>query len=86
MAPHAEVGDGKIDVVFVRRASRWQMLKLFTRVYDGSHLDLGYVEYHQVRTFGIESEGQEHLDIDGEMKGHVPLSAEVMPSALRMFA
>lgn len=86
LAPHAEVGDGKIDVVVVRRASRWQMLKLFTKVFDGSHLALGYVEYHQVRSFAIESESHDPLDLDGEMKGHSPMSAEVLPSALRVFA
>ena len=86
LAPHAEVGDGKIDVVVLRRASRRQMLKLFTKVYDGSHLALGYVEYHQVRSFAIESEGHEPLDLDGEIKGHAPLWAEVLPAALRVFA
>ena len=86
LAPHAEIGDGKIDVVVVRRATRWQMWKLFTKVFDGSHLSLGYVEYHQVRSFAIESTGREPLDLDGEMKGHTPVFAEVLPSALRVFA
>ena len=85
LAPHAEIGDGKIDVVVVRRATRWQMLKLFTKVFDGSHIFLDYVEYHQVRSFAIEFDGPDLLDLDGEMKGHAPLSAEVLPSALRIF-
>ena len=86
VAPHAEIGDGKIDVVAVRHASRRQMLKLFSKVFDGSHLSLGYVEYHQVRSFAIESDGHEPLDLDGEMKGQAPLTAEVLPAALRVFA
>jgi YegS/Rv2252/BmrU family lipid kinase len=85
LAPQAEVGDGKIDVVVLRRASRRQMLTLFTKVFDGSHLELGYVEYHQVRSFAVESDGCEPLDLDGEMKGHAPFRAEVLPAALRVF-
>ena len=86
LAPHAELGDGKMDVVIVRSASRREMLKLFTRVFDGSHLALKFVEYHQVRTFAIESPTKDPLDLDGEMKGHTPMSAEVLPAALSILA
>ncbi len=86
LAPHAEIDDGKIDVVVVRRASRRQLLRLFTKVFDGSHLALNYVEYHQVRSFAIESDGHEPLDLDGETKGHAPMTVEVQPAALRVFA
>ena len=41
--------------VVVRNASRPEMLKLFTKIFDGSQLTLKFVEYHQVRTFAIES-------------------------------
>jgi diacylglycerol kinase family enzyme len=61
------------------------MLKLFTKVFDGSHVSLGYVECYQVRSFAIESEGHEPLDLDGEMKVSAPVSAEVLPAALRVF-
>ncbi len=85
LAPRAEIGDGKIDVVVLRRATRLQMLRLFTRVFDGSHLSLGCVEYHQVRSFAIESEGHETLDLDGEIRGTAPVRVEMMPAALRVF-
>lgn len=86
LAPRAEIGDGKIDVVVLRRASRWEMLRLFRRVFDGSHLALGYVEYHQVRSFAIESAGRETLDLDGEIKGTAPVNVRMLPAALQVFA
>ena len=86
LAPHAELGDGKVDVLVVRHASRREMLKLFTKVFDGSHLALKFVEYHQVRSFAIESPTNDALDLDGEMKGHTPMSAEVLPAALSILA
>jgi YegS/Rv2252/BmrU family lipid kinase len=84
VAPRAEMDDGLLDIVMVRRASRLQMLKLFTRVLDGSHVSLPYVEYHQVRSFTLESAGLEMLNLDGEMKGNTPVTAEVLPAALRV--
>jgi YegS/Rv2252/BmrU family lipid kinase len=86
LAPHARTDDGLIDVVIVRRASRRQMLNLFARVFHGSHLELKYVEYHQVRSFGIETLAAMPLDLDGENKGQSPFSAEVIPAALQVFA
>ena len=86
LAPQAELSDGKLDVIVVRRATRIQMLQLFRRVYDGSHLKLPYVEYHQVRTLALQSPGCEPLNLDGELKGHLPIQVEVLPGALRVFA
>jgi sphingosine kinase len=85
LAPRADIGDGKIDVVVLRRASRLQMLRLFRRLFSGSHLSLGYVEYHQVRSFAIESEGHEALDLDGEIKGTAPVQVQMLPAALRVY-
>ncbi len=75
LAPHADLGDGRIDVIVVRTATRWEMLKLFVKVFNGTHLALNFVEYHQVRSFAIESESDDAMDLDGEMKGHAPIAA-----------
>jgi YegS/Rv2252/BmrU family lipid kinase len=85
LAPRAEIGDGKIDVVALRSTSRWQLLKVFRKVFDGSHLSLPRVSCHQVRSFMIDCERPEPLDLDGEIKGSAPLSVEIMPAALRVF-
>ncbi len=85
LAPHAEIGDGKIDVAVIRRTSRWQMLSLFRKVFDGSHMDLPCMEFHQVSSFSILSDVQDRMNLDGEMKGNCPMSATVVPSALSIF-
>ena len=86
LAPDAELGNGTVDVVLVRRASRWQLLQMFRRVFDGSHVELPCVETHRVRSFAIEQEAGELLNLDGELKGRTPCSAKVLPGALRIFA
>lgn len=85
MAPRADLGDGKLDVVLCRRASRFQMLRLFARLFTGAHVSLDCVEYHQVKSLAIESTGGEPLDIDGEVKGHAPFLAEVLAGAMDVF-
>ncbi len=85
MAPCAELGDGKLDVILVRRASRLEMLRILVKAHDGSHVTLGCVEYHQVKSLAIECLGAEPLDLDGEIKGHAPFHAELMPGAMRVF-
>lgn len=85
LAPQAEIGDGFIDVAVMRRTSRWQMLSLFRRVFDGSHVDLKCMEFHRVRSFSIQTIERDRMNLDGEMKGNSPMSATVLPSALSIF-
>jgi diacylglycerol kinase (ATP) len=85
LTPGAEIGDGMIDVALVRNASRWQMLKLFTKVFDGSHVSLDFIEFYQVRSFEIQTETPDRMNLDGEMRGTSPVAGEVMPAALSIF-
>jgi YegS/Rv2252/BmrU family lipid kinase len=85
VAPDAQVDDGLIDVVILRNTSRRQTLKMFRKVFDGTHLSLPFIECHQVRTLSIQSEGSQPLNLDGELKGHSPLTAEVMAGALQVY-
>ena len=80
-----ESGRRQSDVVIVRRASRWQMLRLFTRVFDGSHVGMPCVEYHQVRSLSILSDERRPLDLDGEIKGTTPVSIQTISGAVQMF-
>jgi YegS/Rv2252/BmrU family lipid kinase len=85
LAPRAKVDDDKLDVVVIRRASRWQMFRLFAKVFDGSHVDMPCVEYFQVRSLSILADDGGPLDLDGEIKGAVPVSIKVLPGAVRIF-
>jgi YegS/Rv2252/BmrU family lipid kinase len=86
LAPGADIGDGKIDVVVLRNTSRAQMLKVFRKVFDGSHIALGCVDYRQVSSFSLAYDGDEPLDLDGEIKGRAPFSVELVPAAFQVFA
>jgi diacylglycerol kinase (ATP) len=86
LAPRAKLDDRLLDIIIVRRATRRQMLQLFSRVFDGSHVDLPFVEYRQVAALELSSAEREPLNIDGELKRNLPIRVEVIPAALRIFA
>ncbi len=86
LAPRAKLDDRLLDVIIVRRATRRQMLQLFSRIFDGTHVDLPFVEYRLVGTLELSSPGCEPLNLDGELKRHLPIRVEMVPAALRIFA
>ncbi|MFQ6674882.1 MAG: diacylglycerol/lipid kinase family protein [Fidelibacterota bacterium] len=86
LAPRARIGDGLIDVVMIRDARRWELLKMFPKVFDGSHLEFPFVEYRQVRSFSVMPSEDEILNLDGELKGSTPFTVDMVPGAFEVFA
>jgi len=84
LAPAAEPDDGWLDVVVVGHVSRWRMLQVLFRVFNGTHTALPWVESHRVRAFAIAGVGG--LNLDGELRGTAPVAVELQPGALRILA
>jgi len=85
MAPHAKLNDGLIDTILVRDVSKLRAVKIFIQVFFGNHIFDPSVEYQQVKTFSICTQG-DLLNIDGENTGHTPIDVSVVPNALQIFA
>lgn len=68
LAPHAEVDDGLLDLVFAGALSRWQVLQLLPKTIVGKHL------HHPAITFARIS----HLQIRGAVPFPVELDGEVI--------
>ena len=85
LAPAAHLGDGKLDVVLVRSASRRELVTLFRRVFAGTHVSLPCVETRQVRAFTIDTCGNDPLNLDGELRGTTPVCVRMLPGALKVF-
>ena len=78
MAPLAQINDGLIDLIVVRKAGRLKLLYLFTKLFSGRHIGDPAVEYHQVKQFTIEPLENYVLNIDGEMIGATPLKVKML--------
>ena len=86
MAPSADISDGLLDVVVVDRITRRRLLKLFPRIFNGTHVEDESVEVIRGRHIRFESAVPLALTPDGETFGTTPIEVEVVPAAVRFFA
>lgn len=98
MAPNAKLNDGLMDLLLIRSHKTFDLINIFKKVYSGTHTDLEYVEYRQVKWFSIVpyrnngnekevvfgEELEEVVDIDGELKGSTPFRCEVIRNAIKV--
>ena len=86
MAPKAKLDDGLMDVVVVRHGpSRFKLLTMLPKVYDGTHINSPMLEYYQVSEFSLIPERDEILNIDGEVLGTTPIHVKMIPGAFQVF-
>ena len=84
MAPLARLDDGLIDLIIVRKVSRFKLLKLFPKVFSGNHISDPGVDYRQVKKFSILPEKDRQLNIDGEVLGSTPVEVQVLPQEIEL--
>ncbi|MDI3386873.1 diacylglycerol kinase [Streptomyces sp. B-S-A8] len=81
----AVLDDGLFDVTVVGDCSRTTLLKVFPRVYQGTHLDHPKVTVHRAARISIEAPDVTGY-ADGEPFGPLPLTARCVPGAVRVLA
>jgi diacylglycerol kinase (ATP) len=86
IAPMAETGDGKADLVIFQEVDRSDILKIFARVFKGTHVGHPKVKTFRAAEVAIDSEPQEMLMADGELLGLTPLRLKVLPGELTILA
>jgi len=82
MAPDAQLSDGLIDLVVVRSASRFEMLRLLPKIFDGSYLTSPKVTCRQVKEFTLTPEIKETVNVDGELMDQTPIHVTMLPGAV----
>jgi diacylglycerol kinase (ATP) len=85
VCPDADVADGLFDVMIVHALSVAAFLRVFPKVYSGSHTTHPAVEIRRARRVRLEASGI-HSQADGESFAELPIDAEVVPGALRVVA
>ncbi|MFG3283623.1 diacylglycerol kinase [Streptomyces sp. NPDC048111] len=79
----ADLTDGLFDVTVVGNCSRTTLLKVFPRVYRGTHLGHPAVTTHRVASITLAADGITGY-ADGERLGPLPLTAECVRGAVRV--
>lgn len=83
ICPGADLRDGLLDVVVVGPLARRRLVALFPRLFKGTHVTDPSVEVLRGREVVLEGDGLA-VYADGEPFGHLPLTARVVPGALRV--
>ncbi|EFK98809.1 MULTISPECIES: diacylglycerol kinase [unclassified Streptomyces] len=81
----ARLDDGLLDITVVGPCSRATLLKVFPRVYRGTHLTHPVVTSYRAGRVELDAAGLTGY-ADGEPLGPLPLTATAHPAALRLLA
>ncbi|HOB35059.1 MAG: diacylglycerol kinase family lipid kinase [Firmicutes bacterium] len=86
LAPHADMEDGKMDLIVVRGMNKVSMLANLARIYKGTHLTHPKISAFQARVVEISGEEPLLMEMDGETPGNSPVRFEVVPRAVKVLA
>jgi diacylglycerol kinase (ATP) len=79
VCPHAQINDGLFDVMILEPVSKIEFLKVFPKVFSGSHLSHPAVKTYRTQKISISADAVAYAD--GERIGQAPVSAECIASA-----
>ena len=87
VTPHAQLNDGAIDVLIMRRGtSRLELLQALMKCGKRQHLNLPHMEYYKVRAFKLEPLTDKGiLVVDGESVDYSPIEMKVLPGLARVY-
>lgn len=84
MAPKADVLDGFLDVVVVKRSDVANLANIFFNIFSGEHINHPNVIYFKTKKITLSSAQDISIDMDGEYGGKLPATFEVIPKAFRI--
>jgi diacylglycerol kinase (ATP) len=85
VTPNAKVDDGLLDILVVGPLSRLNFLRIFPKVFKGTHLTEPKVTVYRAKKIRIEADAVIAY-ADGERLGALPIDVEVRQGALLVFA
>jgi diacylglycerol kinase (ATP) len=88
LAPDARLDDGVLDLVTLEGLTRGQFLRFFPRVFRGTHTTVRGFSIRPVHAVRVSLRGSGLLRAysDGEPRALLPVTARVLPGAVRVLA
>ncbi|CCQ16750.1 putative uncharacterized protein [Rhodococcus sp. AW25M09] len=84
ICPSARIDDGLLDITVVRGVGRTRLLGMSPTIYRGTHVDLPQVDTYTSGRVTLHCDGIVAY-ADGERVGELPVQAQSVPRALRVF-
>lgn len=84
--PHAEIQDGLLDCIFIKKSNFPNTMETFVQVLQGKHIENDSVLYFKTQNIKISSLEKKEIeyDIDGELGGTLPLHVEAIPKKINI--
>jgi YegS/Rv2252/BmrU family lipid kinase len=82
LLPHAELDDGKLDLLLCADASKLTFLRDLPKLFRGTHLDLSYVQVLKGELIEVSSDRPFVIYADGDPIGATPATLRVERRAL----
>jgi diacylglycerol kinase (ATP) len=84
IAPMADTGDGKVDMVVFNEVNRREIIDIFIKVFKGAHVDHPKVKVFSGSEMGVDAEPRQLIMADGELLGETPMTLKVLPGQLKI--
>jgi diacylglycerol kinase (ATP) len=82
LAPQAKMNDGKLDLIYIDKPSKWDHLRHFLAAMRGKHLPHKRLNMHQAPEIKVTSYPPLKVHADGQNLGTTPIVVKVVPKAL----
>ena len=80
LIPEANPSDGKLDLFILHAVSKWELIKVFPKIFSGRHVTHPAVEIRRVKRVIIDSDALVYADGEYVTRGKVAI--EIDPAAL----
>ena len=85
LAPYANVSDGYLDVVIIKKSEVGDLAQIFVNIFKGEHIHHPNVEYFKTKKLEVYTEEDITIDIDGEYGGKLPATFKVVDNGFKIF-
>ncbi|MBD0283407.1 MAG: diacylglycerol kinase family lipid kinase [Thermoleophilaceae bacterium] len=86
LLPHAELDDGRLDVLLTRQCSKLTFLRTLPKVFKGTHLASPYIQTLRGEVVEVSSDRPFAVYADGDPIGATPATMRVERRCLRVIA
>lgn len=83
MCEHAVPDDGLLDVAIIKPVSTAQLVRVFPRLFRGTHVTHPAYQTHRVRRVRLAADTVAYAD--GERLGPLPVTVDAVPGAVEVF-
>jgi YegS/Rv2252/BmrU family lipid kinase len=83
-APDAELDDGRLDVVTCAKSSRIAFLRVMTRIFKGTHVELPQISTYRGEQVSVDADRPFDVYADGDPIGRTPATLRVRQRCLKV--